>query len=331
MYRNVILALVCGSLVCAAQAANLVTNGSLEEVPLGDALPQEWGYFEMPQGAYKASVVSGGRTGKALQLEGTGEYAGVAVHRVSIEPKKEYAGRGWVKLSGDAESRGVVKLDYFKENGDFLAASEFEILVRPNDAWQPIAVLGRPKDFPEAKFVGLTVAVGGKARALFDDLEMVARDLPESPATLIKRGGLEDIAGNGAPFGWSLYTNEGAKYAAALSDADAKEGWYSLRLNGTGDWAVATEGKVAIEKGKRYTLTGFARAKSGTAQIKFDYFTGNEYLGHTVSDDVTVDQWTAVKVNSELAAYPQATHLSAAVVGLGEVDARYDGLVLTAR
>jgi len=329
--RSLALTLVCGTLAWAAQSANLVKNGSLEDSSVGNALPQDWGFFQMPEGGYQTSIVEGGRTGtRALQIEGAGDYAGVAVHRVSIEPKKQYAARGWVKLAGDAESRGVVKLDYFKENGDFLAASEFEILVNPAEEWQPIAVLGRPADFPEAKFVGLTIAIGGKGKALFDDLELVARDLAESPATLLKRGSVEDVAGD-RPFGWSLVTSENAKYEARVSDADAKDGWHSLRLTGTGEWCVASEGKHAIQKGKKYTLTGFARATAGAAQIKIDYFKGDEYLGHTTSDDVGADKWQALKVESDLASYPGATHLSAAAVGLGAVDARYDALVLVAQ
>jgi hypothetical protein len=325
------LTLVSCSLAWAAQAANLVKNGSLEESVVGAALPQDWGFFEMPEGGYRVAIVEGGRTGtKALLLEGGGEYAGVAVHRVAIEPKKQYAARGWVKLSGDADSRGVVKLDYFKENGDFLSASEHEILVNPAQSWQLIAVLGRPADFPEARFVGLTVAIGGKGRAHFDDMELVARELPDSPTTMLKRGSIEDVAGD-KPFGWSLVTSENAKYEAGVSDADAKDGWHSLRLAGNGEWCVASEGKHAIEKGKKYVLTGFARAKEGTAQIKIDYFKGDEYLGHTVSEDVAADQWQALKVISELDTYPQATHLSAAAVGVGKVDARYDALVLTAK
>lgn len=330
--RCLVVLLAVGSVAIAAQSANLVKNPGLEEAVAGNGLPEHWFFFAKPENAYKAAVVDGGYTGKkALLLEGDGEYSGVAVSNVAMEPGKFYAARGWVKVEGDPAGMATVKLDYFDADNQFLAASAYELQLKPGKTgWHPIALVSRKSDAPTAARVGVTVAISGKAKAWFDDLEMVSRDVAEGPASLLKYGSMEDVAGTLA-FGYSLVTNEVGRYEVHSSAADPKEGWHSLHIKGSGEWAVSSEGKHAIDKGKKYVFSGMARAKRGTAQIKIDYFKADEYLGHTVSDDVMVDEWKAVKVVSELEQYAQATHLSAAAVGLGDVDARFDQFVLIAR
>lgn len=330
--RCLVVVFAIGTAAVAAQGPNLVKNPSLEEAVAAGALPEHWFFFSKPENAYKASVVDGGRTGKkALLLEGDGEYSGVAVSNIAMEPGKTYAARGWVKVEGDPAGMATVKLDYFDADNQFLAASAYELHLKPGKAgWQSIALVSRKSDAPTAARVGVTVAASGKVKAWFDDLEMVARDGAEGPANLLKYGGVEDVAG-AVPYTHTLVTNDGGKYEIRASDADPKEGWHTLQIKGSGEWAVSTEGKHRIEKGKKYVFSGVARARTGTAQIKIDYFKDDEYLGHTVSGDVMEDEWKPLKVVSELDQYPQATHLSAAAVGLGDVDARFDQFVLIAR
>lgn len=323
LYRCLLSVIALGTVVVAAQAPNLVKNPSLEEPVAEGGLPEYWFFFAKPENSYKASVVDGGRTGKkALLLQGEGEYSGVAVSNVPMEAGKQYAARGWVKVEGDSGSMAAVKFDYFDADNQFLAASAYELHLKPGTpGWQPIALLSRKSEAPTAARIGLTVAVGGKTKAWFDDLEMVARESAEATPNLLRYGSVEDVAGS-QPFNYTLVANEGSRYELRASDADPKDGWHSLQIKGAGEWAVATEGKHRVEKGKKYVLSGHARAKSGAAQIKFDYFKDDEYLGQTVSDNVTDDAWTALKVVSELEQFPQATHFSAAAVGIGDADAR---------
>ncbi len=89
--------------------------------------------------------------------------------------------------------------------------------------------------------------------------------------------------------------------------------------------------KVPLDRTKTYTLTGFARVKSGKVTIKIDYYKGDEYLGHSESEESTKGEWTALKAASELESYKEATHMLVAAVVLGDGEALFDEFVLTAK
>ena len=330
LLASLLLLLAATGLALAADSPNLIKNSSLEDKLEAGQFPEGWERYQMPKDAYRFEVVDGGHTGaKSLRIQGAGEYAVVALARTPIEPGKQVAVRGWVKVEGKAEASCIVKLDYLAENGDYISSSEYDLSIHPGaKGWQPIAVVGRPSEVPNAKFIGAAAAVNGECTAWFDDLEMVVRDAPAK--NLLRNGGLEDVSGE-KPFSWQTFTAEGGKATLSLSDRDPKEGWYSLAATGNAEWAVFGHPSIPIQAGKTYILTGFARAKKGSAFIKFDYFKDGEYLGSSNADAVTEDNWTTQKVISDLASYPTANRLSAACVGLGDFETRYDGLTLVAK
>ena len=125
--------------------------------------------------------------------------------------------------------------------------------------------------------------------------------------------------------------SDGGKVVGRWSADNPKDGWYCLNLKGNAEWAVAGHERVKFDKSKKYVFTGWARAKSGTAQIKIDYFEGDKYLGMTYSDDITTNNWQQRTVIGQPTEFPNATHISATGVGLGEMDVYFDGFVLTAK
>jgi hypothetical protein len=178
--------------------------------------------------------------------------------------------------------------------------------------------------------VGVALAIVGKGKAWFDDIELVSRPAPPA-GNLLRNGSMEDVVGD-RPHGYQSFFAEGGSGTLSFDTEDPKDGWYTLRSKGDSQWCVSMETKVPVEKGKTYTYRGWARAKTGTAQIKLDYFKGDEWIGQSVSDDHTEDAWRRLAVISELGNFPDATHIGAAVVGSGgQYDARFDGLTLTAR
>src|SRR4029453_2663810 len=111
----------------------------------------------------------------------------------------------------------------------------------------------------------------------------------------------------------------------------AKEGKYCLHVTSKGEWAVAGSPKVPLDRTKTYTLTAFARVKSGTVTIKIDYYKDDEHLGFSESDQTTKSEWTSLKVASELASYKEATHILVAGVIHDGGEAFFDGFQLTAK
>jgi hypothetical protein len=147
---------------------------------------------------------------------------------------------------------------------------------------------------------------------------------------LAPNGGFEDVK-DGMPTGWFSVCNEGGTVTHKALAEGAKEGKSCLHMKSKGEWAVAGSPKVKLDRTKTYTLTGFVRAKSGTVAIKIDYYKGDEYLGHSESDITAKDEWTKLKIESELDDHKEATHILVAGVIQGDGEALFDGFVLTAK
>src|SRR5262249_44259728 len=130
---------------------------------------------------------------------------------------------------------------------------------------------------------------------------------------------------------WGVVAAEGGKIDLASSAEQPKEGKRCMLLKGSAEWGVAYSEKVPLDRKKSYTLTGFARAKRGTARIKFDYYQGEMHVGMTESDDVTGDKWQQLKVVAETEKFPEATHILACAVVVGEFEAWFDDIVMTAK
>jgi hypothetical protein len=146
---------------------------------------------------------------------------------------------------------------------------------------------------------------------------------------LAPNGNFEDVK-DGVPTGWFSVCSEGGSVTHKALAEGAKEGKHCLHVKSTGAWAVAGSPKVPLDRTKTYTLTGFARVKSGTVTIKIDYYKGDEYLGHSESEESTKGEWTPLKVVSELDD-KEATHILVAGVIHGDGEALFDGFVLTAK
>jgi hypothetical protein len=160
-----------------------------------------------------------------------------------------------------------------------------------------------------------------------------ADDKPKADGTaknLVTNGNME-AAADGKPAKWGTAVADGGKVDLAASTSQPKEGKQCMLLKGNAEWAVAYSEKVALDRKKTYTLNGFARAKGGTARIKIDYYKGDMYLGMTESDDVTTDKWQDLKVVAKLDEFPEATHILACAVVVGEFEASFDDFVMTAK
>ena len=161
-------------------------------------------------------------------------------------------------------------------------------------------------------------------------LTWTAVALAADDKNLASNGNFEEVK-DGVPTGWFSVCNEGGSVTHKAFAEGAKEGKYCLHVKSKGEWAVAGSPKVKLDRTKTYTLTGFARAKSGKVTIKIDYYKGDEYLGHSESDESTKGEWTPLKVASELDSYKEATHILVAAVTHGDSEAFFDGFVLTAK
>ncbi len=165
------------------KSKNLVTNPSLEDSVGRSGLPPGWGsFYPNPVGSYKYEIVDGGRTGKkSIQIEGDGTFGAMPANRVEIDRSKRYVVRGWVKLEGDANATADVKFHYYEANGRYLGQTRVGYVSPTTSDWQFVTVVDRASAFPEAKLVGLAIAATGKAKAQYDDLELISFDKDKLP------------------------------------------------------------------------------------------------------------------------------------------------------
>ncbi len=327
----------CATVLTVAHAAsfaqapsNLVSNPGLEAPVTDGALPEGWKKFDKPGDSYKAEIVAGGRSGdKALQLSGQGEYCVVVLNQIPMKADTQYAVRGWAKIAGEPEAIATIKFDYWKQDGSYLDSDTIGAIRTTEPGWQLVSTTSRRTPPPGAATIGAAVAINGKGTALFDDLEMITRPAPAA-GNLMDNGSMERIAGR-HPFGYYVGRSDGGQATVTYTSDDVKDGWYALRLQSNAEWAIAAHPRVRIEPGKLYSLSGYLRVKKGTGQIKLDYFKGDDYLGQTMSNNATADEWELRRVTAETDKFPGATHLSATAVGFGETDALFDAMVLSTK
>ncbi|MEX2216273.1 MAG: hypothetical protein WD768_19335 [Phycisphaeraceae bacterium] len=311
-------------------AKNLLGDGSFEDIAVG-ALPAGANLFSSPENAYKAAAVEGGRTGKrSLLIEGEGSFGVLSLHRGELPSKFRFALNGYVKIEGDSETKATIKFDLFKASGEWIASSTAGDLTGEKKDWQLISVIDSFANYPEARSFTVAVALVGKGKARFDDVEFVALNAKDLPDNLLANGSFENVLGNKPGNIW-IGAAEGGKVEALSSTDKPKDGKHCLQLKGDAEWAVATLEKAKIDPKKTYTVTGYVRVKSGAGQIKLDYFNGDEWLGSTFGEDAFPGDWQEQKVESELSSYSNATHIAATCVGTGEFEVFFDRVVLTGK
>lgn len=316
-----------------ASPQNRVANPTLDE-PL-DAkshLPVGWYKFGKSETPFKVEVQEGRFETRGLYIEGTGEYAGSTTTRIPVDHTRRYAGRAWVKLDPSSKGTAGIKLDFFDQSGKYLSDGKVSVTVKagPGD-WRLLSFLSGVDPVPEAAQVAFAVTTNGPARAWFDDLELVERD-PDQPGNLLPDGGLEWVAGD-SQSRWGLVQAPKGTVEKIRRRVPVKEGWYSLQLAGKADWVSSDAGNfnVPLDRSKKYTLSGWVRARVGQAKIKINYLKDGKFLGQGTSPAAVGNQWQLLTVTAEPEKYPEANQLG---VGLnatgGEVDALFDGLLFKA-
>jgi hypothetical protein len=319
-------------LTAAAQTqtltANLVLNPSMEEpLEMRTQLPKSWYRYGKPDQAWKAEIVDEGRySAKGLRLESTGDYSGATSNRIPVEPGKRYAGRVWVKVDPNTQGTAGVKLDYFDAAGKYLGEVRSS-MPKGADGWRLASVIAAGDQFPNTATIGLAMNVSGKGIAWFDDPELVVR---EAAPNLLADGGMEAVVGE-TQTKWGLAQAPGGTCRRIRRQVPVKDGWFSLQLVGKADWVSSDHSSyIALDPSKKYTLTGWIRARTGKARIKINYLKDGKYLGQQTSPDVTVNQWTQQTIVADLSRYPEATQLGVGCNSGGEVDAIFDHFVLKA-
>jgi hypothetical protein len=313
-----------------APPANLVMNAGLEEPLEANGLPRGWYRYAKPPEGFQVTVADGaGRAEtKAIRITGAGDYAGATANKVPFELGKEYALRGWVRLEGEAGARAGLKLDLYDQAGKYVASTPSQTTAPLADTgWALIARVERPERYPEARQCALSCTVNGKGTALFDDLELLTR--PADPQNLLADGGMECVTAQ-KQTRWRLSVAGGGSGTLVRRTVPVKEGWYAMQILAAGDWATASTDPVPLDRGKKYTLTGWARVRSGQAKLQISYLQDGMYVGNTQCRPHRENAWAELSLVAEPEKFPTANQIAAAANATGDVDVIFDAFKLRA-
>ena len=163
---------------------NLVQDNSLEGPLGGHELPKDWqGRFSSPNEGYQFRVVDKGRTGdKSLLIHGEGKFGVVSTNKVRIDQNMRYRARGWVKIEGDAQAAADVKFHYFDDSQQYLGQTRIVYIAPPTKDWTMLEVTDRVADFPAARWIQVAVAMVGKGKSWYDDLELTTHRRDNLPS-----------------------------------------------------------------------------------------------------------------------------------------------------
>lgn len=312
---------------------NLVVNASMDEsLDTRTALPTGWYRFGKSETPYTVEIAEGGRfSQKCLHILGTGDYAGATTNRIVLDPAKRYAARAWIKMDPSSTGSANLKLDFFDDSGKYYGDSKANASIKAGpEGWRMVTLVARGDLYPGATRVAAALTTNGKVEAWFDDAELVERE-PDVPGNLLPDGGMEWAVGENLTR-WGLSQAPGGTVQKVRRRVPVREGWHCLQLVGKAAWASSDAGgtQIPLDRTKKYTLTGWARARTGSARIKINFLKDGKFLGQQTSQGVSANEWQQQTVVADLSKYPEATQLGVGANAMGEIDAFFDGFVLTA-
>lgn len=156
---------------------------------------------------------------------------------------------------------------------------------------------------------------------------VVASATPVEDTNLVKNPGFENVKNNKPNMWGNGGFSEGGEGTLSSSTEKPKSGKACAHIKGKGEWGTFVSARIPVTKGKTYELKGFVRVVKGQAMVKFDYFKDDMFIGMTAPENVESTDWTEVSTTSELSNHPEATHITATLVGSGgEYEAFFDDI-----
>lgn len=252
---------------------DLVITEKVEEVPetptTGDNLVVN-GDFENGNNGWSmssaASVITGGRTGSAIQLNNPSAWSEAARQDISVEPDTEYTLTWYAKrVSGTGVFNfEVAKAPYDGTKPTITAIENQTWMNETSGSWVKYQVKVKTTDSNGNGISGimlkLTTEASNPGVLLIDDISLV-KNAVASFDGFITNGDFE--VGN--------VTNWEAYHGSAASTTAKYEGSYGAHLKGNGSWGgIFSQGTVNVVAGKTYILSYWIKVvKNGiNLQIK---------------------------------------------------------------
>lgn len=180
----------------------------------------------------------------------------------------------------------------------------------------------------------LNYTKGGQMRLIAVSLIAVCGVIQDSQ-NLIEDSSFEKApVRDGVPSGWNRWSSDGSKYMVSVVEG-GRGGKRSLQVAGQGQEIALNSKRVAVFRGERYVLSGYARVegdKTARATIQFVYWSkDDQWVGNTTFGEARSDGagWQLLATVSALEKFPKAASMNAALVFNSGGKVWFDDLALT--
>jgi hypothetical protein len=310
------------------ESPNLIAEPSFEGPVQASGLPAGWfALHAVPSFGYRFELADEGRTGrKSLVIEGRGKYGVVWGEQIPIDRTKQYRARGYVRIEGDEEAAADVKLHYYGADHNYLGQSRVGFVNPLTPGWQLITIRDQAELFPQARYLGVAVALAGNGKAWYDDIELHAVAKQPEPVNYVANGDMEDVAAD-RPAGYFVGAAEGGSVQCRILEEKPHAGRRCLALEGKGDWAGAGCGWIEVGAHATFLVSGYLRTHQGKGRLSIVYFdAAGKIVGRTESEPVAAEDWREITLRTEFAKHPEAVRFSVAGGVVGEGKADFDDL-----
>ena len=245
---------------------NLIKNGDFENSSNNWSLSSN------------GSIVSGGRTGSALQMKDpSGQYSAIATQTVSLDIGSVYTLTWWSKrVSGT----GVFNL--YLDGASYTGQQNWMTETSGNWVQQTIEFTASSGNLL-VKFSNEAANTTGTI--LIDDVVLTKN--PEASFDGFIYNGDFEI---GTTQNWTTYSN------TAVSTAAAHSGNYGIMASGDGGWGgLMYQNTVGIEAGKTYTISMWAKALDSAHGVNIQVKDGGTEGNNLASKYFTTTAWTYIE------------------------------------
>ena len=244
---------------------NLVKNGDFED-----------GKNNWTLNSY-GSIVSGGRTGNALQLKDpVNWYAEIAVQYVDIEPGKVYTLTWWSKRVSGSGCFNLYTTNVTTSGKNWMNSTSTEWIQHEME----LTATGTSLMLKFSNEAQNTVGT-----ILIDDVVLTKN--PEASFDGFFYNGDFEI---GSLQNWTSYSN------TAISTAAAHSGSYGAYVSGSGGWGgLLYQNSVGVEAGKTYTISMWAKALDANHGVNIQIKDGGTEGANLESAYFTKTSWTKLE------------------------------------
>lgn len=305
-YRPAIWCVAVGLLTVVGCGGDTTRSESFETLTKADSLPDDW-ELRFDSGTYRAGATGDAREGNvAIAIAGSGGEARLIAAPIPLKSAEALTGSVWIKPNAFAPDStafvGVINAEQTTIGSEIPVKAE---------EWGEHYFTYAPQAGDAASSVRFFVRLTGEGLLAIDSVRQSIIKI--DPQFLLKDGSFESPQDDGSFSEWRLAAAKPGWTANAYSKSPV-DGSKCLRVKGEGEWCVITWPPIIPAADCRVRFRGYARATQGEAQLKIEYYQGDQQIDASYSELVTGEAWRPLYIESDPTLQANADTLRVSVV-----------------